>query len=104
MGELWSTCRLPHYNTFYQKGANKNCGMCRAVRKHLNGVRVDADIPNMVVIDVTGFSEPIRIIGIYWRASKQHDREDIQPHVVDGIISDMNTEQETEIQGGAKVT
>ena len=24
VGELWNTCRLPHFNTFYQKGANKN--------------------------------------------------------------------------------
>ncbi|CAM4966265.1 unnamed protein product [Rotaria socialis] len=27
VGELWNTCRLPHFNTFYQKGANKNGGV-----------------------------------------------------------------------------
>ncbi len=75
---------MTHNNTFYQKGINKICGVCIAVRKHLKAVRVDVDIPNMVVIDVTDLSEPIRKIGIYWRASQQRDREDIQPYVVDG--------------------
>ncbi|CAF4557041.1 unnamed protein product [Rotaria socialis] len=27
VGELWNTCRLPHFNTFYQKGANNNGGV-----------------------------------------------------------------------------
>ncbi|CAF4976787.1 unnamed protein product, partial [Rotaria magnacalcarata] len=26
--ELWNTCRLPHFNTLYQKGTNKNGGVC----------------------------------------------------------------------------
>jgi hypothetical protein len=86
VGELWNTCQLPHFNTFYQKGTNKNGGVCIAVGKHLKATRVDADIPNTVIIDVTGLSEPIRIIGIYWPTSQQRDLEDIQPYVVEGTI------------------
>src|ERR1019366_7378794 len=35
VGELWNTCRLPHFNTFYQNGTNINGGVCIAVGKHL---------------------------------------------------------------------
>ncbi|CAF4830106.1 unnamed protein product [Rotaria socialis] len=32
VGELWNTCRLPHFNTFYQKGTNKNGGVEGTIR------------------------------------------------------------------------
>ncbi|CAF4272514.1 unnamed protein product, partial [Rotaria magnacalcarata] len=63
--ELWNTCRLPHFNTLYQKGTNKNGGV---------------NIPSTVIIDITGLSEPVRIIGIYWPTSQQRDQDEIQPH------------------------
>ena len=65
VGELWNECRLPHFNTFYQKGTNRNRGVCIAVGKHLKAMRVEVDIPNTIIIDITGLSEPVRIIGIY---------------------------------------
>ncbi|CAF2189182.1 unnamed protein product [Rotaria magnacalcarata] len=86
VGELWNTCRLPHFNTFYQKGTNKNGGVCIAVGKHLKATRIEINIPNTVVIDIAGLSEPIRIIGIYWPTSQQRDLDEILPYVVDGTI------------------
>ena len=64
VGELWNKCRLPHFNTFYQKGTNRNGGVCIAVGKHLKATRVEVDITNTIIIDITGLSEPVRIIGI----------------------------------------
>ena len=29
VGKLWNTCRLPHFNTFHQKGTNRNGGVSR---------------------------------------------------------------------------
>ncbi|CAF2046641.1 unnamed protein product [Rotaria magnacalcarata] len=86
VGELWNTCRLPHFNTFYQKGTNKNGGVCIAVGKHLKATRIEINIPNTVIIDITGLSEPVRIIGIYWPTSQQRDLDEIQPFVIEGTI------------------
>ncbi|CAM2706049.1 unnamed protein product [Rotaria socialis] len=86
VGELWSTCRLPHFNKFYQKGTNKNGGVCIAVGKHLKATRIEVNIPNTVIIDITGLSEPVRIIGIYWPTSQQRDLDEIQPFVIEGTI------------------
>ncbi|CAM4981949.1 unnamed protein product [Rotaria socialis] len=86
VGELWSTCRLPHFNKFYQKGTNKNGGVCIAVGKHLKATRIEVNIPNTVIIDITGLSEPVRIIGIYWPTSQQRDLDEIQPFVIESTI------------------
>ncbi|CAF2476443.1 unnamed protein product [Rotaria sp. Silwood2] len=86
VGELWNMSRLPHFNTFYQKGTNKNGGVCIAVGKHLKATRVEVNIPNTVVVDITGLSEPVRIIGIYWPASQQRDLDDILSYVIEGTI------------------
>ncbi|CAF2147513.1 unnamed protein product, partial [Rotaria magnacalcarata] len=86
LGELWNTCRLPHYNTFYQKCTNKNGGICIAVRKHLKATRIEVNIPNTVIIDITGLSEPVRIIGIHWRTSHQRDLDEIQPFIIEGAL------------------
>jgi hypothetical protein len=86
VGELWNRCRLPHFNTFYEKGTNRNGGVCIAVGKHLKATRIDINIPNTVIIDITGLSEPVRIIGIYWPTSQQRDLDDILPYLVEGTI------------------
>ena len=86
VGELWNKCRLPHFNTFYQKGTNRNRGVCIAIGKHLKAMRVEVDIPNTIIIDITGLSEPVRIIGIYWPTSQERDLDDILHHVVEGTI------------------
>jgi len=86
VGERWSTCRIPHFNTFYQKGTNRNGGVCIAVGKHLKATRIDINIPNTVIIDIVGLSEPVRVIGIYWPASQKRDLDDILPYVVEGTI------------------
>ncbi|CAM4884716.1 unnamed protein product [Rotaria socialis] len=86
VGELWNTCRLPYFNTFYQNGTNKNGGVCIAVGKHLKETRIEVNIPNTVIIDITGLPEPVRIIGIYWPTSQQRDLDEIQPFVIEGTI------------------
>ena len=86
VGELWNKCRLPHFNTFYQKGTNRNGGVCIAIGKHLKATRVEVDIPNTIIIDITGLSEPVRIIGIYWPTSQERDLDDILHYVVEGTI------------------
>ena len=80
VGELWNKCRLPHFNTFYQKRTNRTIG------KHLKATRVEVDIPNTIIIDITGLSEPVRIIGIYWPTSQERDLDDILHYVVEGTI------------------
>ncbi|CAF4672211.1 unnamed protein product, partial [Rotaria sp. Silwood2] len=86
MGELWNTNKLPHFNIFYQKGTNHSGGVCIAVGKHLKAVHIETDIPNTVVIDITGLSEPVRIIGIYWPNSQKRNLDDILPFIVEGTI------------------
>ena len=60
--------------------------MCIAVGKHLKATQIEVDIPNTLVIDITGLSEPVRLIGIYWPASQQRDLEDIHRYVTEGTI------------------
>jgi hypothetical protein len=64
--ELWKTDRLPHFNIFYQKGTNLSGDVCIAVEKNLKATRVETDILNTVVIDITSLSEAVCIIGIYY--------------------------------------
>ena len=52
----------------------------------MKATRVDVNIPNTVVIDITGLSEPVRIIGIYWPTSQHRDLDDIHPYIVEGTI------------------
>ncbi|CAF4220794.1 unnamed protein product [Rotaria magnacalcarata] len=86
VGELWNTNKLPHFNIFYQKGTNHSGGVCIAVGKYLKASRIEIDIPNTVVIDITGLSEPVRIIGIYWPNSQKRNLDDILPLIVEGTI------------------
>ncbi|CAF5162557.1 unnamed protein product, partial [Rotaria magnacalcarata] len=85
-GELWNTNKLPHFNIFYQKGTNHIGGVCIAVGKHLKASLIEIDIPNTVVIDITGLSEPVRIIGTYWPNSQKRNLDDILPLIVEGTI------------------
>ncbi|CAF1149454.1 unnamed protein product [Rotaria sordida] len=39
-----------------------------------------------VIINITGLSEPMCIIGIYWPTSQQRDLDDILPYLVEGTI------------------
>ncbi|CAF3339162.1 unnamed protein product [Rotaria socialis] len=86
VGEFGNTCRLPHVHTFYQKGTNKNGGVCIIVGKHLKATRVEVNIPNAVIIDIARLSEPVRIIGIYWSTSQQRNLDKIQSYVIEGIV------------------
>ncbi|CAF4601615.1 unnamed protein product [Rotaria socialis] len=70
----------------FTEGANKNGGVCIAVGGHLKATRIEVNIPNTVIIDITGLSEPVRIIGIYWPTSQQRDLDEIQPFVIEGTI------------------
>ncbi|CAF3703494.1 unnamed protein product [Rotaria sordida] len=69
------------------RGINRNGGVCIAIGKHLKATRIDVNILNTVIIDITGLSEPKRIIGIYWPISQQRDLDDILPYVVEGAYS-----------------
>ena len=84
--KLWNTCRLSHFNTFHQKGTNRNGGVCVAVGKHLKATRVDVDIPKTVIVDIAGLSEPVRIIGIYWPHSQKRELDDLLPYLTEGTI------------------
>ena len=86
VGELWNMNKLPHFNIFYQKGTNHSGGVCIAVGKHLKTSRIETDIPNTVVLDILGLSEPIRIIGIYWPNSQKRNLDDILPFMIEGTI------------------
>ena len=86
VGELWNTKKIPHFNIVYQKGTNQRGGVCIAVGKHLRASRVETDIPNTVAIDITGLSEPVRIIGMYWPNRQKRNLNDILPLLVDGTI------------------
>jgi hypothetical protein len=41
-------------------------------------MRVDIDIPNTVIIAISGLSEAVRIIDVYWLTSRQRDLNDSQ--------------------------
>ncbi|CAF1337379.1 unnamed protein product [Rotaria sordida] len=71
VGELWNTSRIPHFNIFHQQGTNKSGGVCVAIGKHLRGSRIDFSGENTVIVDVSGFSELVRIIAIYWPADRR---------------------------------
>ncbi|CAF5089683.1 unnamed protein product, partial [Rotaria sp. Silwood1] len=49
-------------------GTNKSGGVCVTIGKHLKGSRVSCNVENIVIVDVIGLSETIRIIAIYWPA------------------------------------
>ncbi|CAF3209572.1 unnamed protein product [Rotaria socialis] len=61
-------------------------------RKNLKGVEIDSSIPNTVVVDIYGLSEPLRIIGIYWPASQQRNLMDLSNFVINNtlIAGDFN--------------
>lgn len=52
----------------------------------MKATRVNVDIPNTVIVDTAGLSEPVRIIGIYWPHSQKRDLDDILPYVTEGTI------------------
>lgn len=77
VGELWDTSKIPHFNSFHQQGTNKSGGVCVAIGKHLKGSRIDLNVKNTVIVDVSGFSETIRIIAIYWPAGQTRILEEL---------------------------
>ena len=86
VGELWNTCKIPHFNTFYQQGTNKSGGVCVAIGKHLKGSRIDLSVENTVIVDVYGLSETLRIIAIYWPNGQVRNLEDLEPYIVENTI------------------
>ena len=72
VGELWNTSQIPHFNIFHQHGTNKSGGVCVAIGKHSKGLRINFDVENIVIVDVDGFSEAVRIIAIYWPTDQIH--------------------------------
>ncbi len=86
VGELWNTFKIPHFNSFYQKGTNHCGGVMLLIGKHLRATRIEIDIENTVIVDVHGLSEQIRIIGIYWPQDQTRDLNDLRPFITKGTI------------------
>ena len=86
VGELWNTFKFPHFNTLYQKGTNHSGGIMIMIGKHLKATRIETDIENTLIVDITGLSKPIRIIGIYWPQGQHRNLNDLKPHIIDGTI------------------
>ena len=86
VGELWRTNKIPHFNTFFQKGTNHSGGVCIGVGKHLKATRIETDIPNTLVIDIAGLSEPVRVIGIYWPKKDRRNLDDLTPFITENTI------------------
>ncbi|CAF1411737.1 unnamed protein product, partial [Adineta steineri] len=86
VGLLWDSFKVPHFNSFYQKGTNKNGGVMIAIGKHLKATRIEVNIDNTVIVDVTGLTEPVRIIGIYWAHDQVRDMKDLDPFIIKNTI------------------
>ena len=86
VGELWSTSKIPHFNFFHQQGTNKSGGVCVAIGKHLKASRIDFNSENTVIVDITGFSEAIRIIAIYWPAGQKRNLDDLETYIIENTI------------------
>ena len=86
VGELWNTCKIPHFNTFNQQGTNKIGGVCVAIGKDLKGPRIYFSVENTVIIDVCGLSETLRVIAIYWSNGQVRNLEDLEPYIVENTI------------------
>lgn len=86
VGELWNTSKIPDFNVFHQNGTNKSGGVCVAIGKHLKGSRVDFNVENTVIVDVSGLSETIRIIAIYWPAGQSRELDELQPFIIENTI------------------
>jgi hypothetical protein len=65
---------------------NHSGGICITVGKHRKASRIEINILNIVVIDITRLSEPVRIIGIYWSNSQKQDFDNILSFTVEDII------------------
>ncbi|CAF3943921.1 unnamed protein product [Rotaria sp. Silwood2] len=96
VGELWNSFSLPNFNTFHQQGTNCCGGVSIAVGKHLKATQVDVEIENTVIVDVSGLSDPIRIVGIYWPQGQKRNLDDLRTFIIQGtiIIGDFNTSLE----------
>ena len=63
-GELWNPSRISHFNMLHEYGTNKSGGVCVAIGKHLQGLRIKFNVKNTVIVDLNVLSVPIRIIAI----------------------------------------
>ena len=86
VGELWNTSQIAHFNIFHQHGTNKSGGVCVAVGKHLKGSRINFDVENVVIVDVNGFFEAVRIIAIYWPAGQTNFLEKLDTLITENTI------------------
>ena len=86
VGNLWSYCKIPHFNTFHQHGTNKSGGVCVAIGKHLKASRIDFSVENTVIVDVYGLSETTRIIAIYWPICQTRNLEDPESYIIENTI------------------
>ncbi|CAF1256717.1 unnamed protein product [Rotaria sordida] len=86
VGELWNTSKILHFEIFHQDGTNKSGGVCVAVGKHLKGTRLDFSVENTVIVDISGLSETIRIIAIYWPQGQNRNLDELEPYIIENTI------------------
>ena len=73
--------KIPDFNTFYEKGTNKKGGVIIAAGKHLKATKVETNLRNTVVVDITGLNEPLRVIGVYWPISQKRNIDELLPFI-----------------------
>lgn len=86
VGELWNKNTIPHYSNFHQKGTNKNGGVCVSIGKHLKGTRINLDVRNVVIVDVSGLSASVRIIAVYWPSGQRNFLKELDPYIIENTI------------------
>ncbi|CAF4463596.1 unnamed protein product, partial [Didymodactylos carnosus] len=86
VGAYWDSFKLPNFNMFYQEGTNHCGGVTIAVGKHPKATKIDSNLENTIVVDISGLSEPIRVIGIYWPESQKTNLKDLDSFICKNTI------------------
>jgi hypothetical protein len=60
--------------------------MCSNRKIFLKGSRIYFNAKNIVIVDVNGFTERIRIIAIYWPAGQTRNLEQLESYIIENTI------------------
>jgi len=86
VGEQYNSFQLPDFNMFHEKGTNKKGGVSIGIGKHLKASKVETKLPNTLVVDIIGLSEPLRVIGVYWPNSQKRNINELTPYIIHNTI------------------
>lgn len=56
------------------------------VGKHLKATRIETYLENTLIIDVSGLTQQIRIIGMYWPHCQVRNLDDLKTFIIDGTL------------------